>query len=88
MILVKMKSISAGPDGVLHAGVEYPLPLERARELIEGGYATGMLETPKPATPVMETAVITPPEIAAAKPILPEVKISIPAPTWGKPKSK
>jgi hypothetical protein len=36
---IKMKTISAGPDGAMEAGKVYPVSNEIAQSLVNGGYA-------------------------------------------------
>jgi hypothetical protein len=54
---VKMKTLAAGPDGVLRPGQEVDLPTAQAKALIEGGYA-------EPVGTVQETAAVEPSEKA------------------------
>lgn len=47
-----MKSISAGPKGVMHPDISYPVDDVEAKALVDGGYAvyeTGMIEIVKQA---------------------------------------
>jgi hypothetical protein len=75
---IRMKSLCAGPSGVMIAGQEYDVSNEQAEELIRGGYAVRVggvpavaIETPKAVehavTPVIETAVLPEPENAMVK---------------------
>lgn len=38
-MIIKMKSLAAGPDGVMASGKEYNLDDNVAQALIDGGYA-------------------------------------------------
>lgn len=75
---IQMKSMCAGPNGVMAAGQVYDVPDTFAEELISGGYAvrvgkapTVAVETPKAVeqavTPVIETADLPEPENAMVK---------------------
>lgn len=54
---IRMKTLAAGPDGILSPGQEVDLPADKARALIEGGYAEAVSK-------VRETAAVEPPEQA------------------------
>lgn len=59
MIRVKMKTISAGPNGVLHPDTTYPVDETFAKALVSGGYAeyeTAMLVKEKPVVTVIPDA--------------------------------
>lgn len=65
---IRMLTIMAGPDGIVHPGQEVDLAPERARELIDGGFAEAI------ARPEPEKAVKPKPETAAG----PKVKKDVP----------
>lgn len=52
---VRMKTLSAGPAGVLAVGEVYDLPEAQARELVAGNYAEPV---DRPAVPAKETAAV------------------------------
>lgn len=54
---IRMRTLAAGPDGVLQAGQEIDLPENIAQQYITGGYAI-------PVKAGRETAKIAPPETA------------------------
>jgi hypothetical protein len=51
---IKMKSISSGPDGVMHPGMIYSVEDGEGKTLVDGGYAT------------YETAMVSPVSIEKA----------------------
>lgn len=75
-MLVKMRTLSAGPSATLHPGQIYDRPEAEAKALVAGGYAEDMTPPVKAAAeekeerqaPVpVETATIAPPETAARR---------------------
>ena len=54
---IKMRTLAAGPDGVLPIGLEVDLPDKVAQQYIDGGYAV-------PVKARRETASVSPPEAA------------------------
>lgn len=63
---VTMRTMAAGPDGVLLAGQEYLLDEKQARALIEGGYATWTKGAYISAPAPIETASVEVPEKAVS----------------------
>lgn len=68
MYEMKMKTISAGPEGTFGIGDIYKASTkEEAEAMFKGGYAEyTTLPTPAPFAPVKETATVAPQETAAA----------------------
>ncbi len=60
MVDVKMKTISAGPDGHFGIGSIKPCSAKEAKDLVDGGFGT--MVPAKAAWPVSEKAVIGPEE--------------------------
>lgn len=81
MRMIKMITISSGPDGVMHPDTIYPVEDKEAKALVDGGYAT------------YETAMVknTSPEKAGKSPDLNKIKDAADEksepetkPMWGK----
>jgi hypothetical protein len=78
-MLIKMRTMSAGPDGVRHPGELYNLSAMEARDLIAGGYAedaTPPVKAPSAGEEApeerqlgapVETATVAPPEKATRR---------------------
>ena len=47
-VRVKMKTLSAGPNGVMREGGEYEVPADQAKALIDGHYAEACGEPSRP----------------------------------------
>lgn len=82
---VRMLSTAAGPDGVWPVHSPQDLPDDVALDLIRRGHAVG-LEF-RQASPVAETAVAGPAEVATVNPV-DEKAIVVPAELAGKRKKK
>ncbi|MGM0882603.1 MAG: hypothetical protein ACQEXQ_16370 [Bacillota bacterium] len=46
LIKIKMNTLSAGPEGTLHQGGIYSLPVDEAKELVDGKYAIYVEQEP------------------------------------------
>lgn len=49
MRMIKMITISSGPDGVMHPDTIYPVEDKEAKALVDGGYAVYETTTVNPA---------------------------------------
>lgn len=65
MTRVKLLKLMAGPDGVTHTGQTVTVDDEQARALIECGAAV-LVDTPKPAVVIEETAEVETADIEPA----------------------
>jgi hypothetical protein len=64
---IRLKTLMAGPGGVVRPGEVVDLPGDQARELIAGGFAE-LAEKPKPEPPPIKTATAEAPERAVTRP--------------------
>lgn len=48
---IRMKTLAAGPSGVMNPGVEYPVSQADGEALVSGGYAVEVKDLPVKETP-------------------------------------
>lgn len=69
LAIIQLKTLIAGPDGVLQPGIPVEVEADFAHQLVALGYAEMLQDAPEePKARKIERAVVAPPEDAAAGP--------------------